>query len=112
MVYDAQGNAHSLQITLHNPVANPPAGAGVPAGATQKWTLTVSLDGTAVSPAPTLYEAGGKFIFTNGNNPGNSIGFRLLLNGIGTGGAPTFPLQVDFGGLSDQSKAGERLICS
>jgi hypothetical protein len=103
-VYDSLGNAHTLQVQFQNPVAGPLApGPGVPAGATQQWTLSVSLDGTAVSPSPTLYAVGGKFIFTDKGNPATGIGSKLQLNGVGSSGAPDFPLQVDFSGLSDQS---------
>jgi hypothetical protein len=104
-VYDALGNAHTLQIAFTNPVDPVTAGAAgtgsVPAGATQKWTLNVSLDGTAVSPSPTLYAVGGQFIFTDAE--GSNIGSKLQLNGVGSSGAPNFPLSVDFGNLSDAS---------
>src|SRR5262249_50021096 len=49
-VYDSLGNAHTLQIILNNPLHNPPAGAGVPAGATQRWDVLMTLDGTVLSP--------------------------------------------------------------
>jgi flagellar hook protein FlgE len=101
-VYDSLGNAHQLQVQFQNPVLNPTAGGAVPAGATQKWALSVSLDGNAVVPAPTLYAVGGAFQFTNA--AGASTGSKLVLNGIGTGNAPDFPLTVDFSGLADSSK--------
>src|SRR5579884_418864 len=106
-IYDALGNAHTLQLTFANPVHNPAAGVGVPAGATQRWDVNMTLDGT-IMPPQKLYAipngAGAqKFVFTDSANPGNSLGSTLTLNVNGAGGASNFPLTVDFGKLEAKS---------
>lgn len=95
-VYDAEGNAHSIQITVDNPST-----PGAPVGATQKWDVTVSVDGSA-QPITNLYAVGGKFVFYN-SPPTASTGSTLLLNVPGKSGAPAFPLTLDFNGLQDTS---------
>ena len=97
-VYDSLGNSHALQVTFSNPVYNP-TGPSVPPGAKQSWTVTTTLDGNLSTQ--TIYAAGGKFEFANG--AGASIGSTLVLNGVGQGGAPNFPLTLDFSKISDAS---------
>ncbi len=106
-VYDSQGNAHTVQLTLTSPVHNPAAGAGVPTGATQKWTVGVTLDGSAETPQ-TLYavpngSGGNNFIFTDYATPGNSNGSSLIFNVNGGKTAPNFPLTIDFSKLQASS---------
>lgn len=97
-IYDSLGNAHTLQVTFSNPVFNP-TGAGVPAGATQSWNVALTLDGATTNQ--TIYAVGGKFVFANSS--GAILGSSQVLNVIGSGGAPNFPITVDFSGLSDSS---------
>lgn len=99
-VYDALGNAHTLQVALTSPVHNPPAGPGVPAGATQSWSVNLTLDGATTTQ--TLYAVGGKFVFTDATS-GSILGSTVLMNGIGASGAPNFSFNLDFGKLSDSS---------
>jgi len=107
-LYDELGNAHKLDILLRDPVANPAAGAGVPTGATMKWTIEQNLDGAGV-PLQTLYaipdgSGGTKFVFTDNANPANSLGSSSSLTVLGTGGAANFPLTVDFSKLQAKSE--------
>jgi flagellar hook protein FlgE len=107
-LYDELGNAHKLDITLRDPVATPAAGAGVPTGATMRWTVEQSMDGSAV-PTQYLYaipdgSGGNKFVFTDNANPANSLGSTLSLTVQGTGGASSFPITVDFSKLQANSE--------
>ena len=114
-IYDAQGNAHTLVTTLSSPTdgATLTAGPGVPTGALQRWTVGLTIDGSAVplSSSPQyLYAvpnpAGSgpnQFLFTDNANPANGVGAQLSLSVTGTNGAPNFPLAVDFSGLTANS---------
>jgi len=82
-VYDSLGNAHTVLMTLSNPVANP-TGTGVPAGATQSWRVTVKVDGTAVYDSGTgksaLYRVAGGWRFAN-TTTGANLGSAISLDG-------------------------------
>ena len=106
-IYDANGGAHTLKVTLANPVHDPAAGAGVPAGATQRWDATISVDGIA-QPVKKLYAVpdgagGNNFVFADNANPANPLGSTVALNVSGSAGAPNFPVSVDFSKLQAQS---------
>ncbi len=106
-LYDELGNAHKMDIILLDPITNPAAGAGVPTGATQRWTVEQNVDGLG-SQILSLYAVpdgigGSKFVFTDNANPANSLGSTLNVTVQGTGGAASFPLTVDFGSLHAKS---------
>ncbi len=114
-VYDSLGNAHTLVTTLSAPTdgASLTAGPGVPAGALQRWTVGLTVDGNGVplSPSPKyLYavpNAGGvgpnQFVFTDNANPANASGAQLSVNVSGSNGAANFPVAVDFSALTANS---------
>jgi flagellar hook protein FlgE len=106
-VYDADGNAHSLQIALTNPVHNPAPGAGVPTGATQRWDVNLILDGSTMATqhiyAVPNGSGGNSYVFSDNASPGNSLGSSLVLNVAGSNGASNFPLTVDFSSLNAKS---------
>ena len=112
-IYDANGGAHSLKVSLTSPVHSPAAGPGVPAGATQRWDAVISVDGIA-RPVQKLYavpngSGGNNFVFADGANPGNPLGSNVTLNVSGTGGAPNFPVAVDFSKLQAQSSVSSKV---
>ena len=112
-IYDAQGNAHTLITTLSAPVDHPAAGAGVPAGALQRWTVSLAIDGSnaPLSPSPKyLFAVPGaapgapnQYMFVDNANPANSVGLQLNLSVNGANGNPNFPVAVDFSGLTANS---------
>ena len=107
-LYDELGNAHKMDITMRDPISNPGAGAGVPTGATMRWTIEQSMDGSAV-PLQYLYavpdgNGGNQFIFTDNANPANTLGSTLNLTVQGIGGASSFPISVDFSKLQAKSE--------
>jgi flagellar hook protein FlgE len=117
-VYDSLGNAHTVLTTLTNPISPPPAGAGVPAGATQAWDVQVQVDGSAVYDSAAgksrLYAVGGAWVFADA--AGASLGGSIALNGgtaenqggqvPGTNGAPNFSMDLNFpAGLTNSAAA-------
>ncbi len=108
-VYDSDGKARTLHVSLSSPVV-PTAGAGVPAGATQRWEVKMDVDGIAVplSPSPKYLfasqpgGAGTKTSFVFADPAGNPVGSSIpvsLTDGVGS-----LPVNVDFSGLSAASK--------
>lgn len=82
-VYDNLGNAHNVQMTFSNPVANP-SGAGVPAGATQSWQAVVKVDGSVIYDSSAgksaLYRVGGSWQFAD-TTTGATLGSSIALDG-------------------------------
>jgi len=117
-VYDNLGNAHTVQMTLSSPTANP-SGAGVPAGATQSWQATVKVDGTAVYDSSAgksaLYRVGGAWKFAD-TTTGAVLGSAISLNGgaasndgpqiPGTSGGNAFSVDLNAGALTNNAAAG------
>ncbi|HLK59815.1 MAG TPA: flagellar hook-basal body complex protein [Chthonomonadaceae bacterium] len=104
-IYDPNGNAHTLQIVLANPVHAPAPGASVPVGATQRWDVQMTLDGV-VQPTQKLYgvpngAGGNNFYFAT--PAGGNNGSALLLNVPKSSTTPNFAFKVDFSGLQAKS---------
>jgi flagellar hook protein FlgE len=108
-VYDSLGNPKAIQIGFQRIDPNPPpAGPGVPTGATQRWSVLITIEGTSLAPQ-TIYaipdgNGGNQFVFTNNANPGVPIGSVIPVTISGSGGAEDYPLQIDFGGLNARSE--------
>lgn len=117
-VYDNLGNAHTVQMTLSNPVANP-SGAGVPAGVTQAWTAVVKVDGGVVYDSSAgksaLYRVGGSWQFAD-TTTGATLGSSIALDGVagsnhagqisGATGANNISLSLNLGSLTNNAATG------
>ncbi|MBC7526884.1 MAG: flagellar hook-basal body complex protein [Chthonomonadaceae bacterium] len=107
-IYDADGKARTLHVSITAPIA--PSGAGVPTGATQRWTVKMDVDGVDVplSPNPKyLYavQPGGAGTQTNylfADATGSTVGSAIPVNL--SEGAGSSPVNVDFSGLTATSK--------
>ncbi len=115
-VYDSMGNAHTVEVTFSNPVdGSPLTSPPAPAGSTRSWDVQVKVDGTTTFDSSTgnkskLYSTSSGFTFAS-LSTGASLGADINLNGQsgdnntsevpGTGGAPAFPLTLNFSALTD-----------
>ena len=107
-IYDADGKARNLHITIASPTV--PSGAGVPTGATQRWTVNMDVDGVAVplSPNPKYLYAvqsapGAAATYTFADTSGNPVGATIPVTV--SAGASASPVNVDFSGLTATSKS-------
>lgn len=102
-VFDSLGGTHTITLEFTNK-QSPPTTAGAPANATSEWQWQ-AYEGTSASGTP----IGGST--TGGNSPLYFDGNGTLINPLpaGTfntvtvpaaGGAPSFPVSVDFGDLT------------
>jgi flagellar hook protein FlgE len=113
-VYDALGNAHTVETIFSNPEDNP-TGANVPAGATRAWNVVLKVDSNTVYDSNAgksrIYQTGSGWTFADAS--GNPLGSIIQLNGgtgmnqaaavPGSSGAPAVNLNLNYASLTNNA---------